>query len=82
MKRTGIQCGCMARTRCGAFIPRPWTANESETLAEVRLRVNDAPEVEVSIPAPPSLTIWRFQVKGTEWRLEDRYFDTTGNMLP
>ena len=56
--------------------------NESETLAEVRLRVNDAPEVEVSIPAPPSLTIWRFQVKGTEWRLEDRYFDTTGNMLP
>ena len=57
--------------------------NESETLAEVRLRVNDAPEVEVSIPVPPSLTIWRLQVAGiTEWRLEDRYFDTAGNMLP
>ena len=56
--------------------------NESETLAEVRLQVNDAPEAEVPIPAPPSLTIWRLQVAGTEWRLEDRYFDTAGNMLP
>ena len=57
--------------------------NESETLAEVRLQVNDAPEADVPIPAPPSLTIWRLQVAGTtEWRLEDRYFDTAGNMLP
>ena len=57
--------------------------NESETLAEVRLRANDAPEADVPIPAPPSLTIWRLQVAGiTEWRLEDRYFDTAGNMLP
>ena len=35
--------------------------NESEKLAEVRLRVDDGPEESVSIPAPPSLTIWRFQ---------------------
>ena len=57
--------------------------NESETLAEVRLQVNDAPEAAVPSPAPPALTIWRLQVAGTtEWRLEDRYFDTAGNMLP
>ena len=56
--------------------------NESEQLAEVRLQVNDAPEADVPIPAPPSLTIWRLQVAETEWRLEDRYFDTAGNMLP
>ena len=56
--------------------------NESEKLAEVRLRVDEGPEESVSIPAPPSLTIWRFQIKGTDWHLEDRYFDARGEELP
>ena len=33
--------------------------NESEKLAEVRFRLDHGPEESVSIPAPPSLTIWR-----------------------
>lgn len=34
--------------------------NESEKLTEVRLRVDAGLDESVSIPAPPSLTIWRF----------------------
>lgn len=52
--------------------------NESETLAEVRLRVDDGPEESVSIPAPPSLTIWRFAGKDMGWHLKDWYFDARG----
>ena len=33
--------------------------NESEKLTEVRLRVDAGLDESVSIPAPPSLTIWR-----------------------
>ena len=49
--------------------------NESEKLTEVRLRVD-------SIPAPPSLTIWRFTGGDMGWRLVDRYFDARGEELP
>lgn len=56
--------------------------NESETLAEVRLRADNGPEESVIMPAPPSLTIWRFRVKGTDWHLENWYFDAQGEELP
>ena len=36
----------------------------------------------VSIPAPPSLTIWRFTGGDMGWRLVDRYFDARGEELP
>ena len=52
--------------------------NESEKLAEVRLRVDDGPEESVSIPAPPSLTIWRFAGRDMGWHLKDWYFDARG----
>lgn len=52
--------------------------NESEKLTEVRLRVDAGLDESVSIPAPPSLTIWRFAGKDMGWRLVDRYFDARG----
>ena len=55
--------------------------NESERLAEVRFRLDDGPEEAVSIPAPPSLTIWRFTGGNTGWHLKTSYFDEAGNDL-
>ena len=55
--------------------------NESEQLAEVRFRLDDGPVESVSIPAPPSLTIWRFQSREDGWHLETSYFDEAGNYL-
>ena len=56
--------------------------NESEKLTEVRLRVDAGLDESVSIPAPPSLTIWRFTGGDMGWRLVDRYFDARGEELP
>ncbi len=36
----------------------------------------------VSIPAPPSLTIWRFAGRDMGWHLKDWYFDARGEELP
>ena len=55
--------------------------NESEQLAEVRFRLDDGPAESVSIPAPPSLTIWRFTGGSTGWHLENWYFDAAGSEL-
>ena len=55
--------------------------NESEQLAEVRFRLDDGPTESVSIPAPPSLTIWRFTGGSTGWHLENWYFDAAGSEL-
>ena len=52
--------------------------NESEKLTEVRLRVDAGLDESVSIPAPPSLTIWRFAGKDMGWHLKDWYFDARG----
>lgn len=56
--------------------------NESEKLTEVRLRVDAGLDESVSIPAPPSLTIWRFAGRDMGWHLVDRYFDARGEELP
>ena len=55
--------------------------NESEQLAEVRFRLEDGPAESVSIPTPPSLTIWRFTGGSTGWHLESGYFDAAGSEL-
>ena len=55
--------------------------NESEQLAEVRFRLDDGPAESVSIPTPPSLTIWRFTGGSTGWHLESGYFDAAGSEL-
>ena len=55
--------------------------NESEQLAEVRFRLDDGPAESVSIPTPPSLTIWRFTDGSTGWHLENWYFDAAGSEL-
>lgn len=55
--------------------------NESEQLAEVRFRLDGGPEESVAIPAPPSLTIWRFTGGSAGWHLESSYFDGDGNDL-
>ena len=55
--------------------------NESEQLAEVRFRLDDGPAESVSIPPPPSLTIWRFTDGSTGWHLENWYFDAAGSEL-
>ena len=55
--------------------------NESEQLAEVRFRLDDGPTESVSIPAPPSLIIWRFTGGSTGWHLESGYFDAAGSEL-
>lgn len=52
--------------------------NESEKLTEVRLRVDAGLDESVSIPAPPSLTIWRFAGGDMGWHLKDWYFDARG----
>lgn len=55
--------------------------NESEELAEIRFRLDDGPEEAVPIPAPPSLTIWRFTGGADGWHLESAYYDSAGNEL-
>ena len=55
--------------------------NESEQLREVRVRLDGGPEESAAIPAPPSLTIWRFTGGSSGWHLESSYFDGDGNDL-
>ena len=55
--------------------------NESEELAEIRFRLDNGPEEAVPIPAPPSLTIWRFTGGADGWHLESAYYDSAGNEL-
>lgn len=55
--------------------------NESDTLAEIRFRLDDRPEEAVMVSAPPSLTIWRFRSGEGGWHLESSYYDTAGNEL-
>ena len=56
--------------------------NESEKLTEVRLRVDAGLDESVSIPAPPSLTIWRFTGGGKGWRPVGRDFFAPGGEMP